>query len=91
MLLEVRRNHVMKDALGTIRYSQDDLSSKLQIKFIGEAGVDLGGLRCEFFSLLVYQFSHSGSSGHLTFRKNYVELEKNTFFYLGQLVALSIL
>ncbi|KAH3795141.1 hypothetical protein DPMN_148688 [Dreissena polymorpha] len=53
MLLEVRRNHVMKDVLGTIRYSQDDLS-KLQIKFIGEAGVDLGGLRCELFSLLVY-------------------------------------
>ncbi|XP_052229537.1 uncharacterized protein LOC127843782 isoform X3 [Dreissena polymorpha] len=95
MLLEVRRNHVMKDALGTIRYSQDDLSSKLQIKFIGEAGVDLGGLRREFFSLLVYQFSHSaltsGSPGRLTFRKNYVEREKNTFFYLGQLVALSIL
>ncbi|KAH3855235.1 hypothetical protein DPMN_097799 [Dreissena polymorpha] len=45
MLLEVRRNHVMKDALVTIQYSQDDLSSKLQINFIGEAGVDLGGLR----------------------------------------------
>ncbi|KAH3795258.1 hypothetical protein DPMN_148807 [Dreissena polymorpha] len=66
MLLEVRRNHVMKDALGTIRYSQDDLSSKLQIKFIG-------------------------SPGRLTFRKNYVEREKNTLFHLGQLVALSIL
>ncbi|XP_052217487.1 E3 ISG15--protein ligase HERC5-like [Dreissena polymorpha] len=95
LLLEVRRNHVMKDALGTLRYSQSDLSSKLQIKFIGEAGVDLGGLRREFFSLLAYQFSHSaltsGSPGRLTLRKNFVEREKNTFFYLGQLVALSIL
>ncbi|KAH3689125.1 hypothetical protein DPMN_168582 [Dreissena polymorpha] len=85
LLLEVRRNHVMKDALGTLRYSQSDLSSKLQIKFIGEAGVDLGGLRREFFSLLAYQFSHSA----LTSGKAYhLALEPYNVCQVNNLIAI---
>ncbi|KAH3689126.1 hypothetical protein DPMN_014251 [Dreissena polymorpha] len=43
------------------------------------------------YSNSLFVFGVSGSPGRLTLRKNFVEREKNTFFYLGQLVALSIL
>ncbi|XP_062570140.1 SUMO-interacting motif-containing protein 1-like [Saccostrea cucullata] len=95
LLLEVRREHVLMDAIAIIRYSQEDLHSPLQIKFCGEQGVDVGGLRREFWSLFLYQLSHSifvtGKEGRLSFQANFMERKKNTFFHLGQLVALSIL
>ncbi|XP_061190391.1 uncharacterized protein LOC133198297 [Saccostrea echinata] len=95
LLLEVRREHVLMDAIAIIRYSQEDLHNPLQIKFCGEQGVDVGGLRREFWSLFLYQLSHSifvtGKEGRLSFQPNFLERKKNTFFHLGQLVALSIL
>ena len=59
LLLEVRRQHVLADSLAIMRYSQEDLHNPLQIKFCGEDGVDLGGLRREFWSIFLHQLIHS--------------------------------
>ncbi|XP_052240257.1 uncharacterized protein LOC127850897 isoform X3 [Dreissena polymorpha] len=95
LTLEVRRNFVLRDALQYIRVSQEDLHSPLHIRFLGEQGIDLGGLRREFWTLFLYQVSHStfitGRPGRLAFQKNFIEQRKRTFYYLGQLVALSVL
>ena len=59
LLFEVRRANVVTDALSYIRVAQDDLNKPLHISFINEDGVDLGGVRREFWSLFVHQFAHS--------------------------------
>ncbi|CAC5365484.1 unnamed protein product [Mytilus coruscus] len=73
----------------------EDLHNPLRISFVGELGVDLGGLRREFWSLFLYKLSNSmfmkGTPGAQTFRKNIVERLKHTYFHLRHLVALSIL
>ncbi|XP_052100226.1 probable E3 ubiquitin-protein ligase HERC3 [Mytilus californianus] len=58
-LMEVRRGFVLSDALELIRVSQDDLHNPLKISFSGEDGVDLGGLRREFWSLFLHNISNS--------------------------------
>ncbi|VDI34139.1 Hypothetical predicted protein [Mytilus galloprovincialis] len=45
LLMEVKREDVLKDTLGIIRFSQQGLHNPLRIYFVGELGVDLGGLR----------------------------------------------
>ncbi|XP_052263737.1 uncharacterized protein LOC127866913 [Dreissena polymorpha] len=93
--IEVRRSHVFRDALQSIRFAQGDLHSPLRLTLTGEEGVDLGGLRREFWSLFLNQATMSslftGKAGRLTLAKNYIELKRGTFRHLGQLVALSIL
>lgn len=59
LMMEVRRDCVMVDALSYIRVAQDDLNRPLHISFINEDGVDLGGLRREFWSIFVHQVGHS--------------------------------
>ncbi|VDI84102.1 Hypothetical predicted protein [Mytilus galloprovincialis] len=93
--MEVRRGNVLSDAITIIRFSEHDLHNHLCIKFIGEDGVDIGGLRREFWSLFLHNISSScyvtGKPGRQTFQQNFVEKKKKTFFHLGQLIALSIL
>ncbi|CAC5387179.1 NAB [Mytilus coruscus] len=95
LLMEVRRGNVLLDAIAIIRISEDDLHNPLRIKFSDEEGEDWDGLRREFWSLLLYNITHScyvtGKPGRQTFQTNFIERKKNTFFHLGQLIALSIL
>lgn len=57
--MEVRRGNVLSDAITIIRISEHDLHNPLCIKFIGEDGVDIGGLRREFWSLFLHNISSS--------------------------------
>ena len=50
--LRVRRTHIMEDSLREIPAHENDLKKKLIVRFIGEEGVDAGGLRKEYFLLL---------------------------------------
>lgn len=59
LLMEVRRESILEDALAVISVSQEDLNSQLRIAFSGEEGVDLGGLRREFWSLFLYEITNS--------------------------------
>eukprot|EP00873_Tetraselmis_striata_P010062 jgi/Tetstr1/430326/TSEL_020151.t1 len=53
-ILRVRRTHIMPDALEEIsRQRTKDLLKPLRVHFIGEDGIDAGGVRKEFFQLLV--------------------------------------
>ena len=52
--LEVRRNHVIRDALYQLEgKSAHDLKKQLRISFVGEEGIDEGGVQKEFFQLVV--------------------------------------
>lgn len=55
-ILRIRRNHLTEDALGEIaRQQRKDLFKPLRVHFIGEEGIDAGGVKKEFFQLLVHQ------------------------------------
>ena len=58
--LSIRRSHALTDAIELIELaSEKEMFSKLKVTFLGEAGVDDGGLTRELCSLIVDQASSS--------------------------------
>ncbi|KAJ3095979.1 hypothetical protein HDU97_006328 [Phlyctochytrium planicorne] len=55
LVLEVRRQHLVKDVLDQIRKKEKDMKKPLKVKFVGggEEGMDQGGVQKEFFQVLV--------------------------------------
>jgi len=55
-IVQVRRDHLIQDSLDQIQIALRDgvdMKKQLKVKFVGEAGVDAGGLRKEWLFLLV--------------------------------------
>ena len=52
LILKVRRDCIIEDSLTQISCNEMDVKKGLRIEFIGEDGVDAGGLRKEWFLLL---------------------------------------
>ena len=58
--LRIRRSHALTDAIELIELATEkEMLSKLKVTFLGEAGVDDGGLTRELCSLIVDQASSS--------------------------------
>ena len=55
LYLEIRRSHLIEDTLNEISSKDTNFHSELKIKFKGEKGVDVGGVKKEFFLLLIRQ------------------------------------
>lgn len=53
LVLRVRRDNLISESLTQLSQHESDLKKSLKIEFIGEEGVDAGGLRKEWFQLLV--------------------------------------
>ncbi|CAG8508909.1 13299_t:CDS:10, partial [Gigaspora margarita] len=53
LILKVRRDYLIEDSLSQISENEMELKKSLRIEFVGEVGVDGGGLRKEWFLLLV--------------------------------------
>ncbi|XP_059470269.1 probable E3 ubiquitin-protein ligase HECTD2 [Neocloeon triangulifer] len=53
--IRVRRSNLVSDSLNEIASKQGELKKKLKVSFIGEPGLDMGGLTKEWFLLLVRQ------------------------------------
>ncbi|KAJ3029890.1 UNVERIFIED_CONTAM: putative E3 ubiquitin-protein ligase [Siphonaria sp. JEL0065] len=53
LTLHIRRQFLIADSLDQLQSRNIDLKKKLRIEFVGEAGVDAGGLTKEWFLLLV--------------------------------------
>ncbi|XP_035713374.1 probable E3 ubiquitin-protein ligase HECTD2 isoform X1 [Folsomia candida] len=51
--INVRRNYLVADSLKEIASKQKDLKKKLRVSFVGEPGLDMGGLTKEWFLLLI--------------------------------------
>lgn len=50
--IAIRRSHVLEDALYKLSNQGKNLKKPLRVSFAGEAGVDAGGVKKEFFGLL---------------------------------------
>ena len=53
--LNIRRDHLIEDTLNEVSKPDINFQNKLKVKFTGEQGVDEGGVRKEFFILLIRQ------------------------------------
>ncbi|KAJ3127744.1 putative E3 ubiquitin-protein ligase HTD2 [Nowakowskiella sp. JEL0407] len=52
--MEVRREHVIRDALFQLEgKTKHDLKKQLRITFVGEEGIDEGGIQKEFFQIIL--------------------------------------
>ncbi|XRB21254.1 HECT domain-containing protein [Pseudoscourfieldia marina] len=59
-VIRVRRDHIITDALDEVaRQKPMDLFKPLRVHFIGEEGVDAGGVQKEFFALLCEELTNS--------------------------------
>lgn len=53
LLVKVRRNHLLHDSFQVFEDQEDHLKKSIKVQFIGEPGIDVGGLRKEWFLLLI--------------------------------------
>ncbi|CAF0972553.1 unnamed protein product [Adineta steineri] len=53
--LYIRRSHLVLDSLAEVTKKREDLKKKLRVTFVGEHGLDMGGLTKEWFLLLLRQ------------------------------------
>ncbi|XP_077057317.1 putative E3 ubiquitin-protein ligase HECTD2 isoform X2 [Siphateles boraxobius] len=56
--IRVRRLQLVSDSLDELSRKRADLKKKLKVTFVGEAGLDMGGLTKEWFLLLIRQIFH---------------------------------
>lgn len=52
-VLRIRRDHLIQDAIAQVSRRSEDLKKPLKVQFVGEEGVDEGGVQKEFFQLVV--------------------------------------
>ncbi|XP_035982130.1 probable E3 ubiquitin-protein ligase HECTD2 isoform X3 [Fundulus heteroclitus] len=67
--IKVRRAQLLSDSLDELMRKRCDLKKKLRVTFVGEAGLDMGGLTKEWFLLLVRQIFHT-DYGMFSFMKD---------------------
>jgi len=74
-VIEVRRFNLIEDALNVLSNPHLNFKKQLKVKFIGEQGVDAGGVAKEFFQLIVKQL-FDASYGMFTYNT-----ETRTFWF----------
>ncbi|KAH0544830.1 hypothetical protein FGG08_001059 [Glutinoglossum americanum] len=101
LVLKVRRDCLVEDSLRgvseVVGSGQEDIKKGLRIEFLGEEGVDAGGLRKEWFLLLVRDvfdpahgmFVYDEDSHHCYFNPNSFETS-DQFFLVGVVLGLAI-
>ncbi|XP_041426947.1 probable E3 ubiquitin-protein ligase HECTD2 isoform X2 [Xenopus laevis] len=67
--IKVRRLQLVSDSLDELTRKRADLKKKLKVTFVGEAGLDMGGLTKEWFLLLIRQIFHP-DYGMFTYHKD---------------------
>lgn len=67
--IKVRRAQLLNDSLDELTRKRADLKKKLKVTFVGEAGLDMGGLTKEWFLLLIRQIFHT-DYGMFTYLKD---------------------
>ncbi|MCJ1313088.1 putative E3 ubiquitin-protein ligase [Agyrium rufum] len=101
LTLKVRRDCLVNDSLKAVSevvgMGQEDIKKGLRIEFLGEEGVDAGGLRKEWFLLLVREvfdpehglFAYDEESHYCYFNPSTFETS-DQFFLVGVLFGLAI-
>ena len=91
--MKVRRIHIWTDSMKVFR--RVDVKKKLNVTFIGEAGVDDGGLRHEYLRLVMAAMAEQnhlldGPTHRRVLRHNVLAVERGYFFFMGCIIVLSL-
>ncbi|KAI5966896.1 HUL4 [Candida pseudojiufengensis] len=95
--IKIRRDHIVQDSLQAIRSNMENLKKSLRVQFVNEPGVDAGGLRKEWFILLVKEifnpqtgmFHNVDDSNMLWF--NAISIDNHEMYHLfGAVLGLAI-
>ncbi|GIM14106.1 hypothetical protein Vretimale_17132, partial [Volvox reticuliferus] len=97
-IVRVRRTHLVEDALWELsRQARGDLLKPLRVHFIGEEGIDAGGVKKEFFALLMERLLSpdygmmSYDEASRTYWFNPASLEpSDSYFLLGLVLGLAV-
>ncbi|KAJ5893401.1 hypothetical protein N7495_005092 [Penicillium taxi] len=101
LVLKVRRDCIIEDSLRSVSEvvgsGQEEIKKGLRIEFLGEEGIDAGGLRKEWFLLLVREifepdhglFIYDDDSNYCYFNPYCFESSEQ-FFLVGILLGLAI-
>ncbi|KAI8064795.1 uncharacterized protein B0P05DRAFT_476221 [Gilbertella persicaria] len=101
LVLEIRRDHIISDTLLQLEEkSIHDLKKQLRVQFVGEEGVDEGGVQKEFFQLIVREvfdpkygmFTFNEESRLCWFTPNPVldEINIREYKLMGLLIGLAV-
>ncbi|KAK9708462.1 hypothetical protein K7432_009630, partial [Basidiobolus ranarum] len=101
LVLEIRRSDIIRDALFQLEAkSTEDLKKQLRVQFVGEEGVDEGGVQKEFFQLVVSEmfdrkygmFTFNEESRSCWFISNPLvdEAQLEEYRLIGRLIGLAI-
>ena len=93
--ITVRRAHIWQDALKCFE-RKFDVRSYIRVTFLGEPAVDDGGPRREFFMLLMealnsQEFFLSGEPTRRVLKHNTQAFDREVYYTIGKMVALSII
>jgi ubiquitin-protein ligase E3 A len=96
-VLQVRRENLLEDTLGQLVTGSANLKKQLRVKFVGEDGVDVGGVKKEFFQLIVREmfdpvytmFCYSEDTHSYWFNPDTLESNIN-FELVGTILGLAI-
>lgn len=93
LFITVRREFIYNDSLKFLSNSnENNLRKQLKVRFLGEEGVDSGGIKKEFFLLLSHEIENDMNSFRQTnnriwFRKN-ADLE--TLYLIGKMLGIAL-
>ncbi|VEU23260.1 DEKNAAC104392 [Brettanomyces naardenensis] len=95
--IRVRRDHITNDSLRSIKAHQNEFKKLLKVEFVGEPGVDAGGLKKEWFLLLTKElfdpdrglFSYHESS-HLCYFSISPFDNDELYYLVGAVLGLAI-
>ena len=97
--LKIRRSHLLEDSYNQVRArTQEEMKSRMQIVFVGEEGVDAGGLTREWYQILVqqifnpdwglFQLAPSGEACYEPNKNSSINPEHLSYFrFAGRLVG----
>ena len=90
----MRRSNVWEDAKFKMKKCTAELNNCIRIQFVGEAAVDKGGPRNEFFSLIHNELSKSGmftgEESRKCFNHDILALEQRNFYIYRELCYMAI-
>ncbi|KAE9321277.1 Ubiquitin-protein ligase [Phytophthora rubi] len=100
LVLKVRRENIVEDAMQQLVHlssSAETLKKPLKVKFVGEEGIDEGGVQKEFFQILIRQlldpaygmFTYDEETRMLWFNSDSLEATME-YELIGTLLALAI-
>ena len=69
-MVQVRRNNILDDSMEKLSNVNVSLKNPLKITFIGEPGDDGGGVKKEYFQLLMKEIFHPHRDMFLPHRNN---------------------